>query len=192
MCHHTDDDWAHTEEDDTAIESVLRRFGSCGEVRRQPFASGRVDEDDQSTQNHYTGALSLYVECCSWIAWHAFACYERSVSIPVPQGSALSQAKCKSGWKEDLKKNCFPVVCIWVCVRGLDCRIYLFHIIIISFWIIVVCEYLFFFHWMYSFKDTVALCCPGAAPLCCAPPGWIVSPALRPGNSHKLTSESRL
>ena len=40
-------------------------------------------------------------------------------------------------------------VCIWVCVRGLNWRIYLFHIIIISFWIIVLCKY--YIHFMYSF-----------------------------------------
>ena len=55
-----------------AIEFVLKRFCSRGEVRRWPFALGRVGEDDRGTQNHYTGALSLDVECGSWIAWRAF------------------------------------------------------------------------------------------------------------------------
>ena len=62
----------HTEEDDMAIEFVLRRFGSRGEVRCRPFASGRVVEDVLITQSHYTGALSLYVECRSRIAWRTF------------------------------------------------------------------------------------------------------------------------
>ena len=64
--------WAHTEEDDTAIESVLRRFGSRGEVRHRPFASGRVDEDNRGTRSRDTGAFSHYVECRSRIAWRAF------------------------------------------------------------------------------------------------------------------------
>ena len=62
---------AHTEEDDMAIESVFRRFGSCGEVRHRSFASGWVDEDEQSARSCYAGALSIHVECHSRIAWHA-------------------------------------------------------------------------------------------------------------------------
>ena len=53
-------------------KTTTRPLNPCGEVRRRPFASGRVDEDEQSTQSRDTGALSLYVECRSWIAWRAF------------------------------------------------------------------------------------------------------------------------
>ena len=92
------------------------------------------------------GALSLYVECRPLNAWCAFVPLREkrlnSSSTKISSRPSSVQEWLKGGF---FFLFCFPVVHIWVCVRGLDSRIYLCHIIIISFWILVLCEYLFYF-----------------------------------------------
>ena len=81
---------------------MLRQFGSRGEVRRRPFGSGRVDEDDQGTRSRNTAALSLYVECRLRIACHAFIplrekCLDSS-STRISSGPSEVQEWLKEGF----------------------------------------------------------------------------------------------